>query len=124
VQGLVTLQDVLEAITGEFQPRNREDAWAVRREDGSWLLDGTIPVPELKDRINLREVPEEDKGRYHTLSGMLMLLLGRVPATADYVEWEGWRFEVVDMDNKRIDKVLATQMQRPDTDMAATEEDA
>jgi putative hemolysin len=108
IEGLVTLQDLLEAVTGEFTPRNAEDAWALQREDGSWLLDGTIPIPELKDHLELKVVPEEDKGRYHTLSGMIMLLLGRVPSTGDYSDWEGWRFEVVDMDEKRIDKVLAT----------------
>lgn len=109
IQGLVTLQDLLEAITGEFKPHDIEDAWAVQREDGSWLLDGLIPVPELKDRLSLRDVPEEDKGRYHTLAGMLMLLLGRLPQTADKLDWGGWIFEVVDMDGKRIDKVLATR---------------
>ena len=108
IEGVVTLQDLLEAVIGEFTPRNAEDAWAVQREDGSWLLDGTIPIPELKDRLALKAVPEEDKGRYHTLSGLVMLLLGRVPRTSDYTEWEGWRLEVVDMDDKRIDKVLAT----------------
>ncbi|MFZ5774770.1 MAG: hemolysin family protein [Thermodesulfobacteriota bacterium] len=108
IEGVVTLQDLLEAVIGEFTPRNAEDAWAVQREDGSWLLDGTIPIPELKDRLALKVVPEEDKGRYHTLSGLVMLLLGRVPRTGDYTEWEGWRLEVVDMDDKRIDKVLAT----------------
>lgn len=110
VEGIVTLQDVLEAVTGEFTPQNGEDAWAVKREDGSWLLDGTIPVLELKDCLALKLVPEEDKGRYHTLSGMVMLLLGRVPKTSDYAEWHGWRFEVVDMDGKRIDKVLASPL--------------
>ncbi|MEH6458651.1 hemolysin family protein [Chitinimonas sp. JJ19] len=109
IQGLVTLQDLLEAITGEFKPHDIEDAWAVQRDDGSWLLDGLIPVPELKDRLSLRDVPEEDKGRYHTLAGMLMLLLGRLPQTADKLDWGGWIFEVVDMDGKRIDKVLATR---------------
>ena len=110
VEGIVTLQDVLEAVTGEFTPQNGEDAWAVKREDGSWLLDGTIPILELKDCLALKLVPEEDKGRYHTLSGMVMLLLGRVPKTSDYAEWHGWRFEVVDMDGKRIDKVLASPL--------------
>ncbi len=110
VQGLVTLQDVLEAVTGEFQPRNQEDAWAVQREDGSWLLDGLIPVPELKDRLDLKTVPEEDKGRYHTLSGLMMWLLGRLPQTADVATWEGWRLEVVDLDGKRVDKVLASRL--------------
>jgi len=108
VQGIVTLQDVMEAITGEFKPHRPEDAWAVKREDGSWLLDGLIPIPELKDRLSLKEVPEEEKGRYNTLSGMVMLLAGRLPQTGDRCEWEGWVFEIVDMDGKRIDKVLAT----------------
>lgn len=106
VEGLVTLHDVLEAVTGEFTPRNAEDAWAVQREDGSWLMDGAIPIPEMKDRLELKTVPEEDKHRYHTLSGMMLLLLGRVPSTGNYADWGGWRFEVVDMDGKRIDKVL------------------
>ncbi|HWP20363.1 MAG TPA: hemolysin family protein [Burkholderiaceae bacterium] len=113
VQGLVTLQDVLEAITGEFKPQRAEDAWAVQRTDGSWLLDGLIPVHEFQDRLNLRELPEEDRGRYNTLSGMVMLLLGRVPRTGDVVDWQGWRFEIVDMDNKRVDKVLATRVALP-----------
>lgn len=111
VQGLVTLQDLIEAITGEFQPRDPASAWAVRRPDGSWLLDGHIPVPELKDRLELDAVPEEERGRYHTLSGMMMLLTGRLPKVADSVEWEGWRFEIVDMDGKTIDKVLANRIQ-------------
>ncbi|MEJ7137166.1 hemolysin family protein [Amphibiibacter pelophylacis] len=110
VEGIVTLQDVLEALTGEFSPRNANDAWAVQRENGSWLLDGAIPIPEMKDCLELKQVPEEDKGRYHTLSGMMMLLLGKVPATGDHADWEGWRFEVVDMDDKRIDKVMATPL--------------
>jgi putative hemolysin len=107
VQGIVTLQDVMEAITGEFKSHRAEDAWAVQRDDGSWLLDGLIPIPELKDRLSLNGVPEEERGRYNTLSGMLMLLLGRLPQTADRCEWEGWVFEIVDIDGKRIDKVLA-----------------
>ncbi len=110
VLGIVTLQDLIEAITGEFKPDIAGDEWAVQREDGSWLLDGLIPIPELKDRIGLRSVPEEDKERYHTLSGMLLLLLGRLPQIADSVSWLDWKFEIVDMDGKRIDKVLATPL--------------
>jgi putative hemolysin len=101
----------MEAITGEFKPRTVEEAWAIRREDGSWLLDGLIPVPELKDKLALKSVPEEDRGSYHTLAGMLMLQLGRLPQEGDSVDWENWRLEVVDMDGRRIDKVLA--MPRP-----------
>ena len=110
IQGLVTLQDMLEAVTGEFVPRNLEDSWAVQREVGSWLLDGLIPVPELKDTLDLRAVPEEEKGVYHTLSGMIMWLLGRLPQTGDITFWESWRLEVIDMDSKRIDKVLASKI--------------
>ncbi len=110
VQGMITVRDVLEAITGEFTTPTDEDSWAVQRADGSWLFDGLIPVPELKDRLALKELPEEDRGRYNTLAGMIMLLLGRLPRTTDSVEWEGWRFEVVDLDGKRVDKVLASAL--------------
>lgn len=114
VLGLVTLQDLIEAITGEFKPDSVDEEWAIQREDGSWLLDGLIPIPELKDRIGLRQVPEEEKERYHTLSGMLLLLLGRLPQTADSVQWQDWRFEIMDMDGKRIDKVLASRVPLPE----------
>jgi len=110
VQGMITVRDVLETITGEFTTPTAEDAWAVQRTDGSWLFDGLIPVPELKDRLNLKELPEEDRGRYNTLAGMIMLLLGRLPHTTDSVEWDDWRFEVVDLDGKRVDKVLASRL--------------
>jgi putative hemolysin len=89
LQGIVTLQDVMEAIAGEFKTSRAEDAWAVQREDGSWLLDGLIPIPELKDRLGIVEVPEEQLGRYNTLSGMLLLLLGKLPRTTDRCEWDG-----------------------------------
>ena len=114
VQGVVALRDVLEAIAGEFNAPSDGDAWAVQREDGSWLMDGLIPVTELKDRLGLKELPEEDRGRYNTLAGMVMLLLGRLPQTTDVVEWEGWRMEVVDMDGKRIDKILASRLPHHD----------
>jgi magnesium and cobalt exporter, CNNM family len=108
VQGVITVRDVLEAITGEFTTPTDDESWAVPRDDGSWLFDGLIPAPELKDRLGLKDLPEEDRGRYNTLAGMVMLLLGHLPQTTDAVEWEGWRFEVVDLDGKRVDKVLAT----------------
>jgi putative hemolysin len=107
VLGIVTLQDLIEAITGEFQPRNPETSWAVQREDGSWLLDGHIPVPELKDRLELISVPEEERGRYYMLSGQL-------PKVTAKVTWEGWCFEILDMDGKTIDKVLARRIPEPD----------
>lgn len=106
VQGVISERDLLEAIAGELGPGVGDDAWAIQREDLSWLMDGLIPVPELKDRLGLDELPEEDRGRYNTLAGMVMLLLGRLPQVTDVVEWQGWRFEVVDLDGKRVDKVL------------------
>ncbi|MFA7503969.1 MAG: hemolysin family protein [Burkholderiaceae bacterium] len=108
VQGLVTLYDVFEAIAGELRTPDIEDADAVQRDDGSWLLDGLIAVHDLKARLGLESVPEEEFGRYNALSGMLMLLLGRLPRTGDVAVWENWRFEVVDLDGRRVDKVLAT----------------
>lgn len=116
VQGVISERDVLEAITGEFGQPTDEDAWAVRRDDGSWLMDGLIPVPELKDRLELKELPDEERGRYNTLAGMIMLLLGRLPKTTDTVSWQGWRFEVVDLDGKRVDKVLVSRTDNPGED--------
>ena len=110
VQGIVTPRDVLEAIAGEFKPEQPGDAWVTRREDGSLLLDGMIPIPELKDVLDIKSVPEEDFGRYNTLAGMMMLLLGRLPKEGDVAEWDGWRLEIIDMDRRRIDKVLAVKV--------------
>ena len=118
VQGIVTLQDVMEAITGEFKTHRAEDAWAMQRDDGSWLIDGLIPIPELKDRLAINEVPEEERGRYNTLSGMVLLLLGKIPQTGDRCEWADWLFEIVDLDGLRIDKVLATR--KPPSDEEGT----
>ncbi len=117
ILGLVTWQDLLEALAGEFRPRDPEDVWGVRREDGSWLLDGLIPIPELKDRLELKAVPEEEKGKYNTLGGMMMWLVGKVPRTGDVARWEGWRLEVVDLDGNRVDKVMASRLPEPDISM-------
>lgn len=107
VQGLVTVHDLLEAIAGEFQAPSADDSWAVRRDDGSWLLDGALPIADLKERLGLAALPEEERGRYQTLAGLVMFLLGRIPRAGEFALWEHWRLEVVDMDGKRIDKVLA-----------------
>jgi len=111
ILGIITLQNVLEALAGEFRPRDPEDVWAVQREDG---------VPELKDRLHLKAVPDEERGRYNTLSGMVMWLVGNVPRTGDVVEWEDWRLEVVDLDGNRVDKVLASRLSRADEMMTDT----
>ena len=110
VQGLVTPADLLEAITGELQPTTQVEAWATQREDGSWLLDGLMPVNELKARLDIDELPDEDKGRYNTVAGLLMAVSGRLPDIGERIESAGWRFEVVDVDGRRIDKVLAARV--------------
>ena len=109
VQGLMTPRDLLDAITSELQPVAAADAWAVEREDGSWLLDGLMPMAELKSRLDIRELPDEEKGRYNTLAGLLMSVSGKLPETGARISCEGWIFEVVDLDGKRIDKVLAAR---------------
>jgi putative hemolysin len=110
ILGIVTLKDLIEAITGEFHPRDPETSWAIRRNDGSWLLDGLIPLQELKDRLEIDDLPDEERGRYQTLSGLLMYITGKLPRVADTVDCQDWRLEVVDMDGKKIDKVLATRI--------------
>jgi putative hemolysin len=107
VEGLVTTNDILEAIVGDIAPAGaRGEEAAVRREDGSWLLDGALPVEEFGDIFPTVRLPGDERGSYHTLGGFVMTHLGRVPRAADHFEWQGLRFEVVDMDGKRVDKVL------------------
>jgi putative hemolysin len=110
VQGLMTPMDMLEAITGELKPGAQAEAWATQREDGSWLIDGVMPVSELKARLDIRELPEQDRGRYNTVAGLLQSVSGRLLHTGEQVECAGWRFEVIDLDGKRIDKVLASSV--------------
>lgn len=105
LKGIVTLQDLLEALTGEFIMGEGEDAYVVRRDDGSLLLDGMLPIMDLKDCLELDELPEE--GNYQTLNGLIMLLMGRMPVTGDKIVVQNWLLEIVDMDGRRIDKVLA-----------------
>jgi putative hemolysin len=110
VQGLMTPHDLLEAITGELRPGAAADAWATQREDGRWELDGTMPIAELKARLDIRgELPEEDRGRYNTVAGLLMSVSGHLPPAGEHIECGDWIFEVVQLDGKRIDKVLARQ---------------
>jgi putative hemolysin len=107
IQGLVTLHDILGAIVGDLPAVDDSDEPpAVQREDGSWLLDGMLPIDEFKDIFELDKLPSEDTGNYQALSGLIMMHLGRVPATADTFDLNGLRYEILDMDGHRIDKVL------------------
>ncbi len=115
IEGLITLNDILEAIVGDISSDDDLDqAQVVQREDGSWLLDGMLPIEELKDILHVRALPEEENGDYNTLAGFVLMQLGRIPKTTDHFEWGSYRFEVVDMDGRRIDKVLVQPMKADD----------
>ncbi|WP_066272748.1 hemolysin family protein [Hydrogenophaga palleronii] len=123
VQGLLTPLDMLEAITGELSPRVAVDAWATRRDDGSWLVDGAMPVAELKSRLHIDELPDEDKGRYNTVAGLMQTVAGDLLGQREHVEAAGWRFEVLVLDGRRIDQVLITQLANPDEGAPSTDAD-
>jgi len=120
IQGMVTLIDVLEAIVGDLPAQGRRDQpEAKQREDGSWLMDATLAIKELKEVLHLDELPQEAEADYQTLGGLVMTQFGRIPAAGDHFEWNGWRFEVVDMDRHRVDKVLVSPLPPPAAEAAA-----
>jgi putative hemolysin len=107
IQGLVTLNDIMSEIVGDVPASpGQEEPEAVQREDGSWLVDGMLPVEDFWDLFDKSELENEDRGNYQTLGGFIITHLGRIPAAADHFEWQGMRFEVMDMDGNRVDKVL------------------
>ncbi len=108
IEGVVTLEDVLEEIVGEIDDEY-DDATPppiVRREDGSYLVEGSLPIDEVRTLLDVDELPDEETYRYETLAGLVISLIGQIPTAGDVVRWGGWRFEVVDMDGLRVDKVL------------------
>lgn len=110
VQGLMTPRDLLEAITGELlQATVTDEPWAMQRDDGSWLIDGLMPVSEFKARLQIRELPDEDRDIYNTVAGLVMAISGDLPRVGDRVECGEWHLEVVDLDGRRIDKLLVTR---------------
>ncbi len=106
-EGLVTMSDLLSAVVGDVPSSVDEMPLAVQREDGSWLLDGLLPLDEMKEKLGLTGLPEEDLGNYHTVGGFVITAVGRIPKKAETFDWNGWRFEVVDMDKNRVDEVFA-----------------
>ncbi|MBY0336055.1 MAG: hemolysin family protein [Acetobacteraceae bacterium] len=108
-EGVITASDLLEAIVGELGPApESEKPAAVRRFDGSLLLDGMMSLDDLRERLQLAELPPR-AGNYHTVAGLMLALLERVPREGDRIAWSGWRFEILDMDGRRVDKVLAVR---------------
>jgi len=113
INGLLTHHDILQAIAGEIPLEGSPaESKAVQRHDGSWLLDGMLSVDEFKEIFHLESLPGENRDAYQTLGGFLFTHMGRVPSVSDHFEWNDLRFEVVDMDGKRIDKVLVTSTQK------------
>lgn len=106
-QGLVRSFDILEAIVGDIPLQGDSmEPEIIMRDDGSWLLDGLFPVDEFKSIFGIRHLPGEERGYFQSVGGFVMTHLGRIPKAGDYFEWEGLRFEVVDMDGLRVDKLL------------------
>jgi putative hemolysin len=113
VQGLITLADLLEALVGDIPHIDElKEPDAVKREDGSWLINGMLPIDDFKAIFEIDKLPKEDNGLYQTVGGFVMMHLERVPLTGDHFESSGLRFEVIDMDDNRVDKLLVVPLNR------------
>ncbi len=113
VLGMITLRDILEEIVGDLPYIHKpQEPDIVERQDGSWLVDGAISVDEFKDVFRVKRLPEEDSGYYQTIGGFVMMYLGRIPSSGDSFEWNGFSFEVVDMDDRRVDKLIVKPLGR------------
>src|SRR5262249_49903038 len=111
VQGLVTHHNVLEAIVGDITMiTNPAEQQAIQREDGSWLIDGMLPLDEFKAIFKLAQLRGEEAGDYHTMGGFVMSQMGRIPVEGDHFEIDGLKFEVVDMDERRVDKLRGARL--------------
>ena len=112
-EGIVTLSDLMQSLVGDLMPLadDPEEALAVRRQDGSWLLDGLLALDEMKDKLDIRHLPQEQLGNFHTVGGFVLASLGHIPRKAERFTWADWEFEVVDVDRNRVDQVLASRAQ-------------
>ncbi len=121
VQGLLTPRDLLEAITGELKSAEADDAWAIPDEDGTWQLDGGMPIAELKSRLDIEHLPDESEGHYNTLAGLLLAEAGQMLSTHDVVQVGDWQFEVMRVDGHRIEEVRAKVLSSGDIEGGANE---
>jgi putative hemolysin len=110
IQGLITLNDVLEALIGDIKTQNTIDPHVVKRNDGSYLLDGMVTVSELKRILKIDRLPNEESGGYQTVGGFAISFLDSIPKTGDTFVWNNFRFEIIDMDDKRVDKILVSRI--------------
>lgn len=112
IEGLLTLNDLMEAIVGDLpSAEDQEEPLVVEREDGSWLLDGSLDIGDFKALVDREELPDEVSGGYHTIGGFVMHHLGRIPMAGEHFRWDGLSFEVMDMDGKRVDKILVAEVE-------------
>lgn len=117
IAGLVTLHDILEAIVGDIHCDDEpEDVQAVQREDGSWLIDGNMLIGDFKEHFGIDGMPQENQGQYHTIAGFIMMQLQKIPKEGDSFNWNGYKFEVTNMDVHRIDKVLVAVVKKDRND--------
>ncbi len=121
VQGLLTPRDLLEAITGELKSAEADDAWAIPDEDGTWQLDGGMPIAELKSRLDIEHLPDEAEGRYNTLAGLLLAEAGQMLSPHDVVQVGDWQFEVMRVDGHRIEEVRAKVLSSDDIEGGAND---
>ena len=121
IEGMVTLSDVMSALVGDVSTVDEEqEADAVQRDDGSWLVDAGVSLDRFRDLLQTEvRFPDESAGNYHTLAGFVLTQLRRIPATSEFCEWDDFRFEVMDMDRNRIDKLLVSRITRPEETDAA-----
>jgi putative hemolysin len=111
LQGLVTLNDLLHAVLGSSsQTNSSESSQIFEREDGSYLVDGQLGLEDLRELLEVQELPHEEEHSFNTLAGLLMAEFGRIPNPGDWFEWRAWRFEVLDLDGARIDKALISRV--------------
>jgi putative hemolysin len=111
IAGVITSTDILEAIVGDLPAKGEPgEPEVMLREDGTWLMGGALSIDEMKDKLELDHLPDEEEGSFQTVGGFVMVRLGEVPHAGDHFEWGGYRFEVMDMDGRRVDKVLATPL--------------
>jgi len=111
IQGLVTLNDILEALVGDIQDQSSPLKHIIRREDGSFLVDGGVSIYDLKKKLIIQALRSKDLALYQTAAGFMIAHLDKVPTEGDYFERYGYRFEVVDMDKNRVDKVLVRKIE-------------
>jgi len=125
VEGLITLRDILEAIVGDIPSADEDrEPEATLRDDGSWLVDGLLPTDELKELIDIEDLPGEAEGLFQTVAGFMIARLGRFPSASEHFACRGWRFEVMDMDGHRVDKVLVSREPETDEPTSASPPDA